>query len=467
MSALERFPLPESPGFNHRRSRPYGVELLFMVAIATSSLVSVRLATAVTVTDGLLLACGVLAALRFLSRGTLPLSPQGNPPPVWWVTCIGLILLGGLLSSIRAVEPLQSIGITIRLLVVTGVLPLLAWLLLRYERDLVRALAALAIAGAVQGLAATMQLMRLESEWFGPQNYGRYTGFAGHPNDLGAALAITLPVSLVCLFLFAKRRLAFALLGLGSVLTMVGLVLSGSLSAMAGAAAGVIASLIGLRRGDRLSKRWAWYGVTGLGAAALILALFIRHGTSGREGVGLAAIKDPGTRLSEVVGGQGTLSTRLETIRVALEDIAENPIVGRGFDHESTDVFEGGQVHSMPILAWQAGGLLVLVGLSGVIWLSLRIVWRRGDPTSARLGAIRAGLFGATCAMIVNGLAQPFLYKRFGWIPVALIFSQPVLVRATRAAWGQLPKPLSSAIQQASAGSSHHPHIRNDLSRSS
>lgn len=428
------FPLPEVATLDYRRVRPYSVELLFILAIATSSLVSVRFARAVTVTDGLLLACAVLTALRVLARGSLSVSARAPTPPIYWVGCVGLIAFGGLLSSLRAAEPLSSIAITLRLFVVTGVLPLLAWLLIRYDRDLVRAAAALAVAGAVQGLAATLQLMGFESAWFGSEQYGRYTGFAGHPNDLGAALAITAPVSFVCVFLFTKRWTAFTLFGLGLVLTIVGLFLSGSLSAMAGAVAGVIASLIALCRGDRLSKRWAWYGVTGVSFAAASLGLFVAHGRALGPDAGFAAIKDPRTRLTEVIEGQGTLSTRVETMKVALEDIAENPLVGRGFDHESTDVFKGGQVHSMPILAWQAGGLLVLLGLAGVIWLSVRITWPRRLLMSPALAAIRAGLLGATCSMIVNGLAQPFLYKRFGWIPVAMIFSQPMLQLATRQA---------------------------------
>ncbi|MEX2551629.1 MAG: hypothetical protein WD627_01310 [Actinomycetota bacterium] len=422
-----------------RRAGPRIAESLFVAAIATSSLVSVRLATAVTVTDGLLLACGVLAVLRLLATGTLGASARRIPMPVSWAACVGLVMLGGFLSSIRAVDPPASISITLRLLVVTGLFPLLAWMLLRQEGDLVKAAAALAIAGAIQGLAATLQLGGLESTLFGSPQFGRYTGFAGHPNDLGAALAITLPMSLVSLFLFAKRRFAFVLLGLGFPLTLAGLRLSGSLSAFAGALAGVVVTLVALRKVDRVSRRWVWYGG---GLAALILVLVVRYGATLEAGGGFADIKDPRTRLSEVVGGRGTLSTRFRTIKSALEDIAENPLVGRGFDRESTDVFRGRQVHSMPILAWHAGGLLVLTGLFGVIFLSLRIVRPgRAGTTSWRLKVIRAGLLGSTCAMIVNGLAQPFLYKRFGWIPVALIFSRPILQRVTSSMSGKPPGP--------------------------
>jgi hypothetical protein len=423
--------LPEPTLAAYRRTGPRIVESLFIAAIATSSLVSVRLATVVTVTDGLLLACGVLAALRLLATGTLDLSARRIPMPVAWVACVGLVTLGGLLSSIRAVDPPASISITLRLLVVTGLLPLLAWLLMRREGDLVKAAAALAMAGAFQGLAAMLQLTGLESTLFGSPQFGRYTGFAGHPNDLGAALAITLPMSLVSLFLFAKRRFTFVLLGLGFILTIVGLRLSGSLSAIAGAVAGVVVTLLVLRKGGRASKRWIWYGV---GIAALILILLVRYGASLEAGGRFAEVKDPRTRLSEVVGGRGTLSTRFRTIRSAIEDIAENPLVGRGFDRESTGVFHGHQVHSMPILAWHAGGLLVLTGLFGLIFLSLRIARPGRSATSWKLRVIRAGLLGSTCAMIVNGLAQPFLYKRFGWIPVALIFSRPILQKAAPSA---------------------------------
>jgi O-antigen ligase len=165
-------------------------------------------------------------------------------------------------------------------------------------------------------------------------------------------------------------------------------------------------------------------------------------------------VKDPRTRITEVVGGRGTLATRLETVNAALAQIAENPIVGSGFDRESTDVFAGRQVHSMPILAWQGGGLLVLVGLFGVIWLSLRVVRPGKRPFSRRIRAIRAALLGATCAMVINGLAQPFLYKRFGWIPVALIFSRPILARAPRRATArhlEAHEPSTDPIPMAGA----------------
>jgi hypothetical protein len=346
------------------------------------------------------------------------------------------------MSSLRAIEPLASIGITLRLLVVTGLLPLLAWLLLHHEDDLVRAAAAVAIAGAAQGLAATIQLLGFDSTWFGLQQYGRYTGFAGHPNDLGAALAVTLPMSLASLFLFAKQRLALVALGLGFLLTIFGLRLSGSLSAVGGAVSGSIATLMVLLGGKRVRRKWPWYGTLILTFAGLIFVL-ARCGTS--LDAGLAAIKDPRIRLSEVVGGEGTLSTRLWTINSAIDDIAESPLIGKGFDHESTDVFEGGQVHSMPILAWQGGGLLVLLGLAGMIWLSFGIVRPGRSKTTFRLRAIRAGLLGSTCAMVVNGLAQPFLYKRFGWIPVALIFSRPILHRPARVPRSPELKPSKPA----------------------
>jgi hypothetical protein len=103
----------------------------------------------------------------------------------------------------------------------------------------------------------------------------------------------------------------------------------------------------------------------------------------------------------------------------------------------------------MPILAWHAGGLLVLTGLFGVIFLTLRIVRPGKAAASWKLRVIRAGLLGSTCAMIVNGLAQPFLYKRFGWIPVALIFSRPILQRATASAMLKPPGPPGDAAPAA------------------
>lgn len=412
--------------------RPRMAERLFILAAATSSLVTVRLAVAVTVTDALLLTCAVFTALRLLASGTLPPSARSSPMPASWSIFVFLIASGGFLSSARAVDPTASLGITLRLLVVTAVLPLLAWLLMRHEIDLVRAGAALAIAGALQGAAAILQVMGFESSLFGNPQYGRYTGFAGHPNDLGAALAITLPVSLISIFILSKRRLVLALLVLAFLATVAGLLLSGSLSAIAGGIAGVITALFVLRGGNRSSKRWAMYGVTSLTVALLLLFLLIFYGPTVGSSERIAVVKDPKTRLAEVVGSQGTLETRLRTVESAVEDIAQNPLIGTGFDHESSDVFEGGQVHSMLILAWHAGGLLVFAGLFSLLCLSCRIAWPGKASMSRRLRAIRAGLLGATCAMIVNGIPQPFLYKRFGWIPVALIFSQPILARAVR-----------------------------------
>jgi hypothetical protein len=304
---------------------------------------------------------------------------------------------------------------------------LLAWWLIRDEARLVQAAAALSIAGAVQGAAALLQLAGVDSALFGTDQFGRYTGFAGHPNDLGATLAITLPISFVCLYVFRRRRLLFVIFVSGFFMNAGGILLSGSLSALAGGVLGLAASLAILGSGDRRSKRWTWLAVAGVGAGALILAFLDLRASPFGAGAGLGGVKDPRTRLSEVLGGSGTLASRLETIDAALEDIADNPVVGLGFDHGSTDVFEGGQVHSMPILAWQGGGLPVLLGLCGIVWLSWRVAWPGRTPMSSTLRAIRSGAVGAIAAMVINGLAQPFLYKRFGWIPVALVFSPPIL----------------------------------------
>jgi O-antigen ligase len=275
------------------------------------------------------------------------------------------------------------------------------------------AVAAWGVSTALAGLAGIAQLV------VGPDvipdaevAWGRVSGTTGHFNTLGGLAAIAL-VPVVALALDAPRRRMRLVATLSAALTAVGLILSGSVGGFLAAVAAFVCWLA--LRG--VSVRLVLAGVAVTGAFVLV-------GTTVLGGVDT---QSPGERLQSVTdqsavesGRGGSVFTRLEGYGAAFARIRSDPFVGVGLDEASSVEATGDKLaHNMFLNTWLSGGVLALVGLvimlSGALRMGVRAVQQASDRSLA------ASLLAAYVGFLVDGLGEPILFVRYGWMPVALL----------------------------------------------
>ncbi len=237
------------------------------------------------------------------------------------------------------------------------------------------------------------------------------TGTAQHVNDLGGSTAVALPAAIGLAF-YGGAGSATRLLGVATtVLITTGLVLSGSVSGLLAAGIGITVA--------------AWFGrrKLAIGMAALVIGLAILT-------IGVATPEEGATtlseRISEVRGSNGTVAARFDGFEVAWTRIGENPFVGVGFEFEPLRA--GGDIsdviHNAFLNTWYQGGLLALIGLLFIIVSCLRAgVQATVGATTPRERMLAGSLVGSFAAYLAFGLAQPTLYVRYGWVPVALVLA--------------------------------------------
>jgi hypothetical protein len=421
------------------RSEPFYpavTAMLFIAGLGLSSFVNVRLTSFITLGDGLLIAALVLMGYRFLA------SPQSIAinliRPAFYYFCVLSLVVGGTLSSLLASDRTGSFGGLVRILFVTVALPLLASSTLTREIGLVWAMYVVAVAGAIQGVGAALQLQGIDVPFLGPLAYGRLSGFSDHVNHLGSAGALAAPIALAAALLTARKPLISLLLALCSLLCLAAVLLSGSVGAALGTivGAGVMGYYWLKFRPGGLPTAGAM--VSGIFVIACLLIAFSTVGPMLRERLDTGVT--PMDRLTEVRGGAGTGSIRLATIRAALDRIYKNPLVGVGFAEKDSVAHSGQQVHNAPLMIWHTGGVLAMFGYLGVILIAVKTV--RRDSGQKRLRIVQAGILGSLAAAFTVSLTQPVLFQRFPWVPVLLAFSS-VFARSHQSAG--YPKPRQTA----------------------
>jgi hypothetical protein len=373
--------------------------LFFFLGAATVVEVGWRPA-GLTVSDVCFLASFVCCCYSVLSHGRI----ERVPPLLIVGVC--LFAVGGTASTVGAVAPNQSMYEVGRSIWVMLLWPWTAVMALRTRRDVVIAIVLWSVAGVLDSLGALGQATGV-STIAGHIGGHRATGFAGSPNDLGAATAtLLLPVLALAIKVRARWPVVRALQWLTVALVATALVLSGSVSGLGGALVGLILWMVtpDVRRATRVAV------VLGLAAALVVSS------TVGGK------VPSPEHRVQEVFAAPGSSPNagsaqgHLDTIRFAWPRIRSNPVIGAGL-HKANLL-----VHSGLVAAWYGGGILALIGLLLVFGAVLSFGW--WAALAAINDADRAIAWALVCAVIAFFIYlanQPLFFQQYGFIASALL----------------------------------------------
>jgi O-antigen ligase len=221
---------------------------------------------------------------------------------------------------------------------------------------------------------------------------GRQSGLASHPNNLGVACAIAVPVAM---WLFTRHpRIGF----LSVAVLLVGAFVTGSRGAQAGAALAVVLTLILVRETRRI---FVWIAA-GLVLGGFLLITFAPDVVS--SALQLLRFLDPSTGADASDTGRSALAQQ------AITDFSYNPAFGVGFEILTN-------AHSVPLQLLSSGGIVLATAIISLFAGSIRSGWK--------LRKSIGGLTGALLVSVIVWLAQSVienqLVDRYLYFPVAII----------------------------------------------
>jgi O-antigen ligase len=398
---------------------------LTYLGFGTLALLTLRPTPALTVSDWVFLGALVVAVLGYSGR------PHGIQfiPPRLMLAGAAMVLLGALVSLPNTFDPVASLALVARFVYLTVGWFALAGYALRTTRDVSIATQLWVASVGLSGAAAVAQLLG------GPlipgtlPTTGRMLGFAQHVTDLGGMCAVALIPAIS--FLDSPGRSPARRIASAGLLALVGagLLLSGSVD-------GFVAAGVGL-------AIWIWTGGAarrGVGALLGLTALFvISAGAATQFGLVL-----PGARIASVFSSPGesgaTFALRLQTFDEAWRWIWSSPLLGAGFDIESSTKAVGGSVHNLVLATWFEGGIFALTGVVLVLLAASRTAWRAWTASrSLESKRLAAALLAASGSAVAFSMGNPILTQRYTWAPVFLVIALVSHQARARVSAGLLP----------------------------
>jgi O-antigen ligase len=196
----------------------------------------------------------------------------------------------------------------------------------------------------------------------------------------------------------------------GLVITLVcaGLLLSGSVGGLFGAAVAVA----------------VWVLLSGPGRRSLATVAVITAGGILASGQAAAlGFPLPVDRITTVFSSAGdpnaTFFSRVDGFAMAWQQISNSPIIGVGFDPIDSLSFPGSAVHNILIGAWFQGGVVALVGVAllgcGAFGLARR-AWTFSSTANMQRQSV--ALFAALAGAVAFNMSSPTLFDHYIWVPV-------------------------------------------------
>jgi O-antigen/teichoic acid export membrane protein/O-antigen ligase len=384
--------------------------LLYYAGFAIVGQLTLRPATVGTFSDLLFLGSFASAAslLAIYRRRVAILLPP--------LVLYGLLIfsLGALASTFSSLSPNASIAVVLRVLMLTAVWFWLGTAVLRRREHVLTAAGLWVASAAFNGIGSIAQ-MTVDPNIIpgGGVEWGRATAFTEQMNDLGGIAAVALIPALMFCMRPSRNPLSTLAAYAGLLLAATGLILSGSVGALFAAAVG---GFLWLTATPRLPARtFVLFGVALVGVVALLHF---------QESTGALT---PATRLETVTGSSSdpnaTLWSRVETYRLAIDRIVDNPFRGVGLDSESSTIGTPPyEPHNLVIGVWFKAGF---IGLAGVVLLLVAIlsVARATirEATSVDEQMVAVALLCSFVVFLVFSMSAPVLYTRYGWAPAALL----------------------------------------------
>lgn len=350
---------------------------------------------AFSLSDVLFVVAAILAAM-------LPPVQTLRPQPSLWIAS-ALCILSMLSTAGTAVDETAAWGVAARILFVWTVWRWVARRLLGEPTAIARSLDAYLMGSAVTAGWAVLQALGVLAS--GGPTVGRATGLSVHPNGLGGILALAVVLG----FLRIMRGEQRALSSLAVILSLLGLVASGSVS-------GMMAGLAGIALGLALTR--------GLGKGLVMILVVAPIALVALDWIQTAApfLVLPSDRLLQVQGldsGPSTIASRVDTIRYAFEYLQDHPMVGVGLDDASgATLGEDVLVHNMLVRAWYQGGLpLLLAWVISLTSMARGHLWARSRRVDSHE---TMGLPVAMLTVLIFSMTGPVLYERWFWLPFVL-----------------------------------------------
>lgn len=345
--------------------------------------------------------------------------------PVVWLFAAYAALVASFVS--RGDAPLSSSAyVGIQLIVLLGFGPFaLKGVIDSSPKVVPKAMVLFVIAQSASSFVAVLQILGFDVlGWSMTQ--GRAPGLAGHPNVAGimAALAILI----LCAALI-RRKLAPLIAILLLACNVIGIMMTGSLSAMFACLLGVL--VLSYSAGHHRVR------LTLILSAVMVAAFWILSIPAVA-----ATLRNPLDRFMQVTGRTeyiSTLDIRGQTYGTAFSAIREQPFLGVGLGSESSAAIgEGTVVHNIFLRAWYQGGLLLGLAI-GFILLAILILTIRA--VALRQHALAVGIL---VVMLSYALTSAFFEQAYYWLPVL-------------AAWATMPRSVNPASGASAVGASTSP----------
>lgn len=405
-------PVETAPAIDDALAAP---RFLYYAGASSVAFLVVRPIGFLTLSDGFFLASLLLTVVTLALQDRLTFTGL----PRWLVIGTVVYAIGAAVSSLTTPSVLASLAVLVRFLYVSFAWFWLGTVLLDRLKYIRTALVCWSASAAIAGLASLIQL-RLGDVIPGTSPiYGRMTGLAQHFNDLGATTALTLVPALAAAGMAASTIQRFIRWGFIVPMVLAGILLSGSVGAIAAAGLGFVVWM---------SLRYITLRMAGVGLIAGLAILFVLD--LQRDSGGLSA----GERLSGATDSTSkycTLCSRMETNIAAWDAIQENPIVGAG---PAAITSTGYEVHNILLASWFEAGILGLLGmlmlLASVGATAIRVTQAARSEDEWHVGL---ALLASLSAVIVIGMGQPILFQRYGWVGTALIIALAQVQRSEAA----------------------------------
>lgn len=427
-----RSPRPSGRRLSHRTN---GALILAYVGIALLSFNVVRVSS-VAISDYVFAAATLLAWAYIIAGRTRAFTPPSmRQTPQLMLLGIGLLLTGGVLSSLWSLDPFGSMVEVFRLLWITILWFWLFRAVLATPNALRAAIHLFEWTMSVASVIAIADYLGITSLGNSPVT-GRESAYFTHPNMLGGALAGCLPFVIVDLqnarnekdrirFLTATGQLALLVIALGT---------TGSMSAMAATISGLITLGVVrlIVRNPHQTKRrnpLAFMAFTIIGGWLLLTV-------AGSE---LPVVE----RFTGIITGEGSsgvqrsVESRPGQNLYVIDQIDRFLIIGLGHDRlsgssewEPGDAIIGDSVHNITAkLLWEAG-LIAVIGYLIIVLATFRQVWLLvRHSTNSESRTLAGALLASLVAVNISAQMNPVMTERWYWIPTAFIGAAWVLRR--------------------------------------
>jgi O-antigen ligase len=253
--------------------------------------------------------------------------------------------------------------------------------------------------------------------------YGRASGLTEHPNTLGLMACIAALITFKISIGGGKIR---SILILALVINILGIVASGSITAMLSLCIGFLVLVVCMR--DRLGRMALW----GLALTTILAS------TATMTGI-ISYFPSLTARYAQITGSSGNSSwaARQLTYEYAWDRITESPILGNGLSTQTSGTFNGIiTVHNMVLRSWFQGGVFLGVAFAVIVLAMIVIVIRAMIHKECGVES------AVIAAILVYGAVSPLFEQRHFWVPLLVAWASISAFTSSRVSAGQSEQRL-------------------------